>query len=323
MQHHPKVSVIIPIYHSEPYLERCCRSLFSQTLDSLEYLFIIDGPSDTAEKLIIDASVEYPHRKDQIRVIHHSQNLGTSQSRQKGHDLSTGEFLYHCDSDDWLESEALGVLYTEAQETSADLVFFDYKRHYEDHGQEALYSSSYILKNEINTIDGTLCNKLIRKSLIDEHTLRFPQGINWGEDLCMSVLCQIFAEKIAYIPRVLYHYCMRQQSYTGQISRDKYMQLVTCPRYIETELEKRGVAEDYSLLVLRMKFEVKEYFLINCYLRDISFWKTLYPECHEYIFQYPSVPRYLKCISWLILHHLSWSAQFLLFLRDHINQIRY
>lgn len=318
----PKVSVIVPVYHSEAYLEWCCRSLLSQTLDDIEFLFIIDGPSSEALQIISQVSTGFPHRQRQILILVHAENLGISASRQEGHDRATGEYIFHCDSDDWLEPDALATLYILAKQETADLVFCDYVRHYQTTGQSALYSSSHVLKGEIHTIDGVLFNKLVRRQFFIDQALRFPQGINWGEDVCMSVLLQALAHKVSYLPRVLYHYLLHPQSLTQQIDGAKYQQLVSCPHFIANELQARGMSEKYTHLLLRMKFEVKEYYLIHPLLRNVEKWQTIYPECHSSIWQYSSVPFYLKTISWLAANHMPWVAEFLLDCRDLIHRIR-
>lgn len=317
----PKVSVIVPIYHSEAYLERCCRSLMSQTLDSIEYLFIIDGPSSEARQIVERVFSENAQRLLQIQIIEHPENLGISVSRQEGHDRANGEYIYHCDSDDWMEFDALHNLLEKAETENADLVFFDYVRHYAD--RQVVYSSESVLQGKINTIDAPLHNKLIRRQLIKEHALRFPKDINWGEDLFLSVLCQILAKKIAYLPQSLYHQMMHPQSYTSMIDRNKYLQLVQCPHYLTSELKKIELDRQYEPLLLKMKFEVKEYFLIERSLRDIHLWKSLYPETHPFVWHFTEVPLYLRLVSWLITHQMSWFAEALLSLRDQINKFRY
>lgn len=314
------ISVIVPIYHSEPYLKRCCQSLFSQTVADVEYIFILDGPSDEAEEIINRVVEDCPLRREGLRIIVHEQNRGISFSRQEGHELARGKYIFHCDSDDWMEPDALQLLVEKAEEEEADVVFFDYMRHYDR--QDIRYRAEKVLDGVIPTIDAPLHNKLIRTDLIKKHQLRFPEGINWGEDLCMSVMCQILADKIAYLPQCLYHRSMHDQSFTAQVNKEKYMQLVSCPHYIETELQRRGLAEKYKQLLMQMKFEMKEYFLIQSQMRDIKLWKSIYPECHAYIWQYPEVPIYLKCVASLIIWHLCFAANLLLFCRDQINRVR-
>jgi len=323
VENKPKISVIVPVYHSERYLERCCRSLFSQTLDDFECLFILDGPSPEAERIISEVQSEYDSRRIDVHIIRHAENKGISYSRQEGHDNARGEYLFHCDSDDWLESDALTQTYELACKEKADLVFFDYIRHYESNGKSIVYSSGYVENGAISTMDGTLCNKLIRRELISSNAIRFPNGINWGEDLCMSVLSQIVAKKIAYLAQIFYHYCMHSNSFTTAPTKDKYLQLLACPQFIEKELQERQLTDRYSSMLLQMKFEVKEYLLIHPALRDIQQWIVTYPECHPFIWHFPSVPIYLKGVSWLAANHLSWFANVLLSCRDLIHRLRH
>lgn len=319
---YPKVSVIVPVYHSEAYLDRCCRSLFSQTIDAIEYLFILDGPSKTAEQIISDVLASYPQRQEWVSIHKHATTRGISCSRQEGHELVNGEYIYHCDSDDWLEVDALRIVYETASKNKADLVFFDYVRHYEATGKEARYSSSHVEHGNISTMDGTLHNILIRRQFVSSQGLTFPQGINWGEDLCMSVLLQILTTKIAYVPQVLYHYNMHDSSFTSDVNEEKYRQLVACPQYVEQELSRLQLSDRYAPLLLQMKYEVKEYYLIHPKLRNVRRWCSLYPECHSAIWRYASVPFYLKCLSWLAVHHMQKLVEILLLCRDWVNRYR-
>lgn len=318
----PRVSVIVPVYRTEPYLERCCRSLFGQTLQEVEYLFMLDGPSAEAESIIGRTLTDFPQRKEWVRIIGHEQNRGVSCCRQGGHDLARGQYLFHCDSDDWMEVEALEKLYAKAVAEGAELVFADYVRHYPSSGREVVYSAEYVLRGGISTMDGTLCNKLISRELVQDNDLRFPEGINWGEDMVMSVLLQIFARKTAYLPQIFYHYCMRSDSLTQALDTEKYMQLVSCPAYVERVLSQRGLAESHQMLLMQMKFEVKEYFLIHRAMRNVKKWQRIYPECHAYIWQYGSVPLYLKCVSALASHRLPILAWAMLQCRDGYVWVR-
>lgn len=314
------ISAIIPIYQSEPFLEHCCRSLFEQTLTEIEYLFIIDGYSEVAEVIINRLLLDYPRRRGGVRVIRHEQNMGISHCRQEGNDLAKGKYLFHCDSDDWMEPEALQLLIEKAETSQADMVFFDYARHY-DNNRMVVCKSNGVLQGQIPTMDAPLHNKLILAELVRNHHLHFPLDINWGEDLCLSLLCQMVARRIAYLPKCLYHQLMHTQSFTAQINKDKYMQLVACPRFIESELQRLG-REMSELDLMRMKFEVKEYFLIHPQIRDLKQWIHFYPECHPHIWQFTDVPLYLKCVASLVVYHMDWMADWLLQCRDKYNSFR-
>ena len=99
----PKVSIIIPVYGVEKYIERCARSLFEQTLDDIEYLFIDDCTPDKSVEILKRVLEEYPHRKSQVVIHRMEQNSGQAKVREWGMQNATGEYVIHCDSDDWVD----------------------------------------------------------------------------------------------------------------------------------------------------------------------------------------------------------------------------
>ena len=98
----PKVSVIVPVYGVEKYIERCARSLFEQTLDDMEFIFVDDCTKDESIEVLKRVIDLYPVRKDQVKIIHHAVNKGLSRARETGVNAATGDYIGHCDSDDWV-----------------------------------------------------------------------------------------------------------------------------------------------------------------------------------------------------------------------------
>ena len=121
----PEVSVIIPVYKVEDYIGRCCRGLFSQTLESIEYIFIDDCSPDRSVSVIEDALSDFPSRKPQVRLLRTERNSGQAAVRALGIREATGEYVIHCDSDDWPEPSMYGKLYSKAKEEDADIVICD------------------------------------------------------------------------------------------------------------------------------------------------------------------------------------------------------
>ena len=99
----PKVSVIIPVYGVEKYIEKCARSLFEQTLDDIEYLFVDDCTPDKSVDILKHILEEYPHRKSQVVIHRMEQNSGQAVVREWGVKNAKGDFIIHCDSDDWVD----------------------------------------------------------------------------------------------------------------------------------------------------------------------------------------------------------------------------
>lgn len=210
----PKVSVIIAVYNAEKYIEKCVRSLFGQTFDSLEYIFVDDCSPDNSIDVMLRVLDEFPERKSQVKVIRHEVNQGVSQSRQDGMDAATGEYTIHCDPDDWVELNMYETLYNKAKEENADLVLCDF-RNVSDHTstvqiQKPNQLTSDSLLESITgasfpVLHGSLWNKLISSTYSTK--AKFPKGVSYCEDV--YVLLQILRNKdlcIAYVPKCLYNY---------------------------------------------------------------------------------------------------------------------
>ena len=123
----PKVSVIIPVYSVEKYIERCARSLFEQTLTDIEYIFVDDCSPDNSINILESVLEVYPNRRSQVKIIRHLENKGLPAARKTGIDNSTGDYIIHCDSDDWVETDMYRLMYDEAKRLDADIVMCGYK----------------------------------------------------------------------------------------------------------------------------------------------------------------------------------------------------
>ena len=102
-----KVSVIIPIYKVEAFIERCAATLMEQTLPEVEYIFVDDATSDNSIDVLEEVIARYPQRKGQVRIVHNAENKGLPAARNTGLALATGEYIFHCDSDDYVEPSML------------------------------------------------------------------------------------------------------------------------------------------------------------------------------------------------------------------------
>lgn len=204
----PKVSVIIPIYGVEKYIQRCAESLMRQTLDDIEFLFVNDCTLDNSITLLQETLSGYPWRK--YEIIHHDVNKGLPAARNTGLACATGEYIYHCDSDDYLEYDALEVMFNAAREHDADIVWCDF---YEEYSNRQIYQSqpnycdsdSAIRAMMTSGMRFNVWNKLCRRSIFIEHDVRFLEGNSMGEDMSMMKLF-LHANTVAHVSKALYHY---------------------------------------------------------------------------------------------------------------------
>lgn len=219
MQKHsqPKVSIIIPVYKVEAYIERCVRSLFSQTLDNLEYIFVDDSSPDKSIDKMLQVLEEYPSRKPQVKIIHHKKNQGVSQSRQDGVDSATGEYIIHCDPDDWVELDMYEHLYNKAKETNADLVLCDFIIESSNHKtnisqKPSAYSSEVVQCELFQNLYGATWNKLVKRSVIVNSGIKFNKDLSFCEDLYYFTELLNNELSIDYIAKSLYHYLVLSDS---------------------------------------------------------------------------------------------------------------
>lgn len=214
----PLVSILVPVYNVEEYIERCARSVFGQTYDNLEFLFVDDCCTDDSINILERVIKDYPHLQQRIRVLHHEKNRGLSAARNTLMYNSTGEFVYHVDSDDWLEPIAVEKLVEKQVETSADIVV----------GKWDVYlPNGEIFKNEITgceleplkyieaslsmKVSCTMWNRLIRHSLYVDNHIRWGESM-WREDYSTLLKVYYFAKSTSYVDNVLYHYDLRRNT---------------------------------------------------------------------------------------------------------------
>ena len=203
----PQISVIVPVYKAENYLNRCMDSLLAQTFKDFEILLIDDGSPDKSGEMCD----EYARRDSRVRVFH-KENGGVSSARQMGMDNAQGEYTIHADPDDWVEPDMLEELYNKAKETDADMVICDFFFEYKLGGvickQAPRCCTAEAIQEELfrQQLHGACWNKLIRRSCYEEYGVKFPSNVILWEDL--YVICSLLSHplKVAYFPKAFYHY---------------------------------------------------------------------------------------------------------------------
>lgn len=124
----PKVSVVVPVYGVEKYIERCARSLFEQTLEDMEFVFVDDCTKDKSIAILEKVIEDYPKRKKQIKIIHHDHNKGLSHARETGVNNAAGDYIGHCDSDDWVDKNMYEEMYVKAIDGGFEYVKCGHKK---------------------------------------------------------------------------------------------------------------------------------------------------------------------------------------------------
>ena len=321
----PKVSIIIPVYNSSKYIDKCCRSLFAQSLDSLQFIFVDDGSTDGSFEVVKVVLNDYPNRVNQVSFIISDANKGVGAARYQGLKEAKGEYVIHCDSDDWVEPDAYQSLYETAIAEDADVVTCAYSIDSEDGISRkvvpAFQHDSKTLTFELGPQTGSLVLKLIRREFIVKNNLQVSKELRWGEDFCLSLKTLLLSNKTVRVNRPFYHYVQHSNSLTHTLTREKCLSLVHCGNVIEDFLRQHRLTDHYYHQLNWLKFQLKQYLLIFPQTRDISTWKSIYPECHHDILRYKTMT-YLKISAWLIVHHLNAIALIVLKLRDFLSPLK-
>ncbi len=222
-----KVSILVPIYGVERYIERCARSLFEQTYQNLEFVFVNDCSPDRSMEVLNGIMDDYLERKDDVRVVNQEKNKGLAAARNVGLDNATGDFVVIVDSDDWLELNAVELLVNKQIENDADLVSGNRIVHY--HSEDGLlYERGYQSKEEMvlqvmqRSWDHFITGRLFRRSLFVDNSLRWNDGLDLAEDRFMMTLLAYQARSFDAVDNVVYHYERRNiGSITGKNDRKK------------------------------------------------------------------------------------------------------
>lgn len=233
--HLPKVSVIVPIYNVEKYIERCVRSLMEQTLDDIEYIFVNDATPDGSMAVLSKVIAEYQERAHMIKIFNHEDNKGQSSARNLGVKNSTGKYIFFVDSDDEISIKALESLYIDAEDNNSDLVIADNQIICKG---DVFVVSSKIREKTINDKETLLkyyCegewynvvwNKLIRKDILINNELYFADNLKFEDELWTFQLASCVG-KMSIIHEVLYSYYIHDNStMTTIIGSDKWIKFI-------------------------------------------------------------------------------------------------
>lgn len=282
-----KVSVIVPIYKVERFITKCVDSLMSQTLKDVEFIFVDDASPDRSIELLNKCIRKYPNRVDSIKIVSHEKNKGLPAARNTGLALATGDYIFHCDSDDFVDSDMLETLYDTAQKEKADIVWCDW---YLTFGHNERYMKQPCYKTSLDALKGmlggtmkfTVWNKFVKRDLYIHNNIFFPAGYDMGEDMTMMMLFSC-AKKVKYIPKAFYHYVkLNTGSFTQTYSERHVVELDYNVHRISDYLHER-FGNTLNKEIAFLKLAVKYPLLISANSKKYLLWKTWFPEANRYI----------------------------------------
>ncbi len=225
------VSILTPIYGVEKYIQKCAISLFKQTYDDIEYIFVNDCTKDNSIVVLKQTLDLYPNRLNQVRIVEHDINRGLAAARNTAINAASGDFVVHVDSDDWVDEHFVERLVVKQKEQNFDIVSSEFDAIY-PHGkskkniiEESNSKEIFIQNMLIGKCQNPIWGRLIRKTLYTDHDIRVEEGINMSEDLQVVPKLFYYANNFAIVHESLYFYnCTNISSYTASFSEAKARQ---------------------------------------------------------------------------------------------------
>ena len=310
-----KISVIIAVYKCEKYIEKCARSLFEQTLNEIEYIFVNDATPDSSINILNIVINEYPRRKPFIKIISLDSNGGVSNARRIGITHATGEYIIHTDSDDWVDRDIYERLYQKAKETNADIVGCNFRHEFIDMQYDFHQDYADDMEDNIrHLINGkifpSLCTSLTRRSLITDNGISFPIGLNMGEDLFFNLHLYLHAKRIASMDWAPYHYRHTEDSSCFQRTSDSVDSDIQIAGMIERLMRGKGLYNTFSIEIEYRKIYSKMPLIINFdNYENYKKWISIYPETHKMIMDFKQFNLYLRIELWFAAHKLFYVSK--------------
>lgn len=317
----PVISIIVPVYNTEKYLARCMESILSQTFRDIEIILVDDGSQDGSGKLCDDIAL----RDERVRVLH-QKNAGVSAARNAGIEAARGEWLGFVDSDDWIDAETYATAYKTAIEQNADMVMWGCFLEYGDYNVEEKYYEGGFNISDIEKTSYAVMNhavqKLIKKDLLDNFKIRFPENISVAEDLYFSFLCICNAinRNGAYmLSKCFYHYIQVDVSAMHTMNTEKIMQNIDVAKKLEQLSLEMNIDSQIAKFLYEYKMYVKNLFLFSAKPIRIDLWRKTFPEENKKCL---SEKRFFAVVYWAIFLHLDFLVKLLVKVQKKLHSAR-
>ncbi len=259
------ISVLIPVYGVERYIERALRSIFNQTkTKGVEYIIVNDCTKDSSMDIARKVITQFPNLD--IQIIEHKENGGLAVARQTAMEAAKGEYIIHFDSDDWCEPSMLEDMYNAIIADKSDVVVCDFY-------YSTPKSEEYVKQNSPNSgndclvallsdkLHAGLWSKMFRRDIFVKNNLKWVPQLNMWEDMLICSKFFFCASKVTYLPKAYLHYMQIGGSITNALDYSKIMQKIDSEVKVVVEIENylkmRGAADSYKELLVGKKMRVK------------------------------------------------------------------
>lgn len=315
------VSYIIPVYNVSAYIERCAKSLFTQTYGDIEFIFINDCSTDDSEVKLRKVIELFPNVQCRVKIISNKTNLGSATTRNIGLSNATGDYVMFADSDDWVESNYVELMVNTIEASEKDIVYCDYYESFkdqdkyvkQDYGEEHLECICSMLTRAMH---GSTWNKIFRRKILFQSNLTFVDGADLFEDVGWNVRLFAYTNRIGYLPLAFYHYIQYNDNSiiksmsSAVFSRKRALQRLENVRVACEYLTSLGLDGRLSIGMKEWKLMAKNDLIDEKDDSSLQTWVETFPEadsailaCNKITWKYKLL---LMCLHYRVywLYHL-------------------
>ena len=279
-----KVSICVPVYGGEKYIAQCARSLFEQTYEDMEYVFVNDCTKDKSIEVVLQVAEDYPQRKDAVKIVNHDRNHGLAASRRTGVENATGDYFLYIDEDDYLEPDAISRYVACALETDADIVMADHNFVMSDgviphHDVIPEDKGDYVRKLLTRKTSIEIWGRLFRRSFVMEQELFAPEGLDMSEDFVLIPRMVYLAKRVAKVDACLLNYVRYNEGAGSRSVKRRGLETTAqAMEILEDFFTKIPDAADYADALTMAKLHNKVTLYGIAAKKDYGFIRPLYPE---------------------------------------------
>lgn len=277
----PKVSVIVPFYNVEQYIEKCLETLVNQTLDEIEIIVVNDGSKDGSKEIVQTIMKQFPNKI----VYLEKENGGLSDARNYALPYAKGEYIAFLDSDDYVEKDMYEKMYELAKKENSDMVECDFYWEYpnkqkKDKGE--LYQGKKEMLEKIRVV---AWNKLIKREVLEKAEVKFPKGYRY-EDVEFTYQLVPYLNQVSFLKEACVHYIQREGSISN-LQNERTKEIFIVLENVMKGYQEKGIYETYQteLEYLYIRYAFCSSFLRMVKIPDKTVREKLLKETWEKVHQ--------------------------------------
>lgn len=257
----PKVSVIVPVYNVEKYIEKCLTSLVNQTLEDIEIIVVNDGSKDNSKKIIEEFIQIYPKKI----VYLEKENGGLSDARNYGIPYAKGEYIAFLDSDDYVEKDTYEKMYELAKKEKSDMVECDFYWEYPNKTKIDTGEIYHNKKEMLEKVRVVAWNKLIKRETLEKAKIEFPKGYRY-EDVEFTYKLIPYLDKVSFLKKPCIHYIQRENSISN-LQNEKTKEIFDVLEHVINYYKEKNIYDEYEQ---QLEYIYARYLLCSSLLRIVK-----------------------------------------------------